>query len=407
MKSGGWPERRPPAKYAPMSTQKVIEPDENLSEQTSRLVEEAGAWLSGNSVNLLLGLAAGIVVALVLIGIRSIGCRLIERGRGELHWRIIFARVVAKTKLFFIVMVSAKLVVEVAATPPALTSIVNFLFVVAATLQAALWARELIVGYVEHRVGPETEHSTLGSAVGIIRLLVTVALFAIAIILILDNLGVNVTGLVAGLGIGGIAIGLAAQGIFSDLFAALSIIFDKPFRKGDMISFGNPPTTGMVEHIGLKSTRLRSIGGEEVVMANTKLLEQQLQNWTLLRKRRAVMTFGLVYQTSPGLLAQVPLEVKEIVEAQPLAEFDRCHAFQFGPSSIDFELVFHVDSMEIDDTMAVRQAIVVGMLRRFAEVGVEFAYPTQTTFTAAPDGTLVMPYAAVQPVKRVDLKDGE
>jgi len=390
-----------------MSTQKVIEPDENLSEQTSRLVEDAGAWLSGNSVNLLLGLAAGIVVALILIGIRSIGCKLIERGRGELHWRIIFARVVAKTKLFFIVMVSAKLVVEVADTPPALTSIVNFLFVVAATLQAAIWARELIVGYVEHRVGPETEHSTLGSAVGIIRLLVTVALFAIAIILILDNLGVNVTGLVAGLGIGGIAIGLAAQGIFSDLFAALSIIFDKPFRKGDMISFGNPPTTGMVQHIGLKSTRLRSIGGEEVVMANTKLLEQQLQNWTLLRKRRVVMTFGLVYQTSPELLAQVPLEVKEIVESQPLAEFDRCHAFQFGPSSIDFELVFHVDSMEIDDTMAVRQAIVVGMLRRFAELGVEFAYPTQTTFTAAPDGTLVMPYAAVQPVKRVDLKDGE
>ena len=163
----------------------------------------------------------------------------------------------------------------------------------------------------------------------------------------------------------------------------------------------------MVQHIGLKSTRLRSIGGEEVVMANTKLLEQQLQNWTLLRKRRVVMTFGLVYQTSPELLAQVPLEVKEIVESQPLAEFDRCHAFQFGPSSIDFELVFHVDSMEIDDTMAVRQAIVVGMLRRFAELGVEFAYPTQTTFTAAPDGTLVMPYAAVQPVKRVDLKDGE
>ena len=233
------------------------------------------------------------------------------------------------------------------------------------------------------------------------------ALFAIAIILILDNLGVNVTGLVAGLGIGGIAIGLAAQGIFSDLFAALSIIFDKPFRKGDVISFGSPPTTGIVEHIGLKSTRVRSLGGEEVVMANTKLLEQQLQNWTLLRQRRAVMNFGLVYQTPADLLASIPLELKEIVEAQPLASFDRCHAFQFGASSIDFELVFHVDSNDMNDFMAVRQAVMLGMIRRFAEIKAEFAYPTQTTFTAAPDGTFVMPYADVQNVRRVDVKGGE
>ena len=164
-----------------------------------------------------------------------------------------------------------------------------------------------------------------------------------------------------------------------------------------MITFGNPPTTGIVGHIGLKSTRLRSLNGEEVVMANTKLLEQQLQNWTLLRQRRAVMTFGLVYQTRPDLLAQVPLELKEIVEAQPLATFDRCHAFQFAPSSIDFELVFHVDSSEMDDFMAVRQAVMLGMIRRFAEIGAEFAYPTQTTFTAAPDGKLVMPYAPPKP----------
>src|SRR5687768_17272076 len=323
-----------------MSTKNAALPDENLSEQTTRLVEEAGAWLSDNSVDLLLGLTAGIIVALILIAIRSLGRRLIERGKGELHWRIIFARVIAKTKFFFIVLVSAKLVVEVADTPPALTSIVSFLFVVAATLQAAIWARELIVGYVEHRVGPETEHSTLGSAVGIIRLLVTVALFAIAIILILDNLGVNVTGLVAGLGIGGIAIGLAAQGIFSDLFAALSIIFDRPFRRGDTISFGSPPTTGIVEQIGLKTTRVRSLNGEEVVISNAKLLEQQVQNWALVGRRRALMTFGLVYQTAPDLLAKVPQELEAIVGQQPLATFDRCHAIQFGPSSIDYELVF-------------------------------------------------------------------
>lgn len=368
---------------------------------------EISEWATNNSEDIALAAVAGLVIAAILYVLRQVGHRLIHDRNADISWRTIFGRVLAKTSSLFIFTVAFKLVSTQAEAPYLLHRIIDIAFTVVAAFQAAIWGREFILGFIQHRVGEEDEHRALGSAIGIIRLLVTVALFAIAIILILDNLGVNVTGLVAGLGIGGIAIGLAAQGIFSDLFAALSIIFDKPFRKGDMISFGNPPTTGIVAHIGLKSTRLRSLGGEEVVMANTKLLEQQLQNWTLLRKRRAVMVFGLIYQTPPDLLAQVPLEVKEIVEAQPLAEYDRCHASQFAASSIDFELIFHVDSMEMNDFMAVRQAIILGMLRRFAEMGVEFAYPTQTTFTAAPDGTLVMPYAAVQPGKRVDLKGGD
>ncbi|HET9428540.1 MAG TPA: mechanosensitive ion channel family protein [Allosphingosinicella sp.] len=358
---------------------------------------EVAAWATKNSSDILLAVLIGLVIASLLYLLRRVGHRLIRDRDASISWRTIFGRVLAKTSLFFIIACAAKLVSSQTDAPYLLRRTIDIAFTVATAVQAAVWARELILGFIQHRVGDEEAHRALGSAIGIIRLLVTVALFAIAIILILDNLGVNVTGLVAGLGIGGIAIGLAAQGIFSDLFAALSIIFDKPFSKGDVISFGSPPTTGVVEHIGLKSTRIRSLGGEEVVMANTKLLEQQLQNWTLLRQRRAVMTFGLVYQTSPDLLAQVPLELKAIVEAQPLAEFDRCHAFQFGASSIDFELVFHVESTEMYDFMAVRQAVMLGMIRRFAEIGAEFAYPTQTTFTAAPDGTLVMPYAPPKP----------
>ena len=390
-----------------MTTESNFTSDLSITEQVTRIITEAEAWISGHSLQILLGAAAATVIALILIFIRSLTCKWIERGPGELHWKTILARVVAKTKLFFILLASAKLVVGLSAMPPTLTDVVNFLFVIAATLQAAIWARELIVGYVEHRVGPDTEQSTLGSAVGIIRLLVSIAIFAIASIIILDNLGVNVTGLVAGLGIGGIAIGLAAQGIFSDLFAALSIIFDKPFRKGDVVTFGSPPTTGHVAHIGLKSTRIRSLGGEEVVIANTKLLEQQLQNWTLLQTRRAVMTFGLVYQSPPELLAQIPLELEEIVKAQPLATFDRCHVTTFAASSIDFELVFHVESSDMAEFMTVRQAIMLAMVRRFTDIGAEFAYPTQTTFTAAPDGRMIMPYAEVQPVAEVAGKRGK
>jgi small-conductance mechanosensitive channel len=240
---------------------------------------------------------------------------------------------------------------------------------------------------------------------GVIRVLVSVALFALAIIVILDNLGVNVTALVAGLGIGGIAIGLAAQGIFSDLFAALAIIFDKPFRRGDTITFGT--TTATVQEIGLKTTRLKSMTGEEVVMGNAKLLDLPIQNWALLERRRNVMNFGVIYQTDPDIIARIPLAAKEIVEAQPLGTFDRCHAFQFAPSSIDFELVFHTESPDMADFMSVRQAIMLGLMRTFAELGVEFAYPTQTSFTAGPDGKAIMPYPEVQPVKRVDLQPGE
>jgi small-conductance mechanosensitive channel len=361
----------------------------NLSEKSRRIAGETSDWLTTNVVDILLAAAAGTVIALILIGIRSLGCKILSRDRTTARWRTIFGRVLAKTTFFFIIMVSAVLVADNAETPPALHRAINFLFVIAASIQGALWARELILGYIEHRVGPEDEHTTLGSAISIIRLLVTVALFAIAIILILSNLGVNVTGLVAGLGIGGIAIGLAAQG----MFAALAIIFDRPFRRGDTITFGSPPTTGTVEQIGLKTTRVRALNGEQVIISNTKLLEQQLQNWAELKRRRAVMLFGVVYQTRPELLARIPLEAKEATEAQPLATFDRCHAFQFAPSSIDFEMIFFVETSEMADFMAVRQAVMLDIMRRFEALGVQFAYPTQTTFTAAPDGTLVMPYA--------------
>src|SRR5262249_29753958 len=156
--------------------------------------------------------------------------------------------------------------------------------------------------------------STLASAMSIIRILISFTLFAIAIILILDNLGVNVTALVAGLGIGGIAIGLAAQGIFSDLFAALSILFDKPFKRGDTIRYDE--STGTVERIGLKTTRLRSLTGEQLVMANTKLLEHEIHNLTEAKARRISLAFGVTYQTSPDALERMEEFVRDAVESR-------------------------------------------------------------------------------------------
>jgi len=368
---------------------------QNLSEKSSALVTEMGDWLSGNSVDIVIAAGIGIAIALLLIGVRSLGCKLMRRMRGEPHWPIIFARVLARTNLFFIIMASAELVAEHAATPPSLLRLIHILFVISAAFQAAVWARELVLGYVEHRVGADEQHSTLGSAVGIIRLLVTVALFAIAIVLILDNVGVNVTGLIAGLGIGGIAIGLAAQGIFSDLFAALSIIFDKPFRRGDVIRIEG--VQGHVEYIGLKTTRIRSLTGELVIVSNAKLLEQQIRNFTHQELRRFRIKFGLAYRTRPAKLSAVPDMVRDIVKAHDRTSFVRCGLTAFAASSLDFELVFDVQADDFETAFAIRHGVCVDIVNRFGEAGIAFANPTQTAFTAAPDGTLIMPYPEPEP----------
>jgi small-conductance mechanosensitive channel len=287
------------------------------------------------------------------------------------------------------------IVVSYAAIPAKLAHLADILFIVATSIQVAIWAREIIVGVIRSRVGEDPGASTLGNAMALVRVLVNVVVFAIALVVILDNLGVNVTALVAGLGIGGIAIGLAAQGIFSDLFAALSIVFDKPFRRGDTIRYGSgtDTTVGTVERIGLKTTRLRSQTGEQVIMANTKLLEQEVRNLAEAKVRRVALPFSLVYQTTAETLERLPAIAEEAVKAVKTAKLVRCIPTAFAPSSIDCELVYD-DRTISPDTLAHHKAeVIVAIARVFAREKIEFAYPTQTTFTAAPDGTLVMPWA--------------
>ena len=202
--------------------------------------------------------AIGAVIVAALMGLRWLAVKICRHDRGATRWGTIFARALVRTSVWFMIAVAAKVVEGYADTPATVAADDPLLLHRRhATLQAAIWARELILGFVEHRAGIGDEHASLASALGLIRVLVTITLFAIASLMILDNLGVNVTGLVAGLGIGGIAIGLAAKGIFDDLFSALSIIFDRPFRRGDTIKWDQ--TTGTVEAIGLKTTRIRAV----------------------------------------------------------------------------------------------------------------------------------------------------
>jgi len=354
-------------------------------------------WLVANRDGVIAGsmVAAGIV-ALMLVA-RVVGQRMIasEAETDHFGWRSVVGRVFARTTIFFMVMAAIDIVATYAVPPARMQRLVDIGFIIAFTLQGAIWARELIIALITRRAGTGETETALGSALAIIRVLVSVALFALAIVVILDNLGVNVTALVAGLGIGGIAIGLAAQGIFSDLFAALAILFDKPFRRGDIIRYDN--TTGTVERIGLKTTRLRGLGGEQVVMANTKLLEREVHNVTDARVRRIWLPFGLVYQTSPDVIDRLPEILKDPVASVKGCKLVRCAATAIGPSGIDCELVYDDRAREADTLALNKSAIITGLLRVFEREKIELAYPTQTTFTAAPDGTMVMPYAPPAP----------
>ena len=349
-------------------------------------------WVQNNYVELGIAVVAAIIVFVALSWLKRIAANIARASEHRAHLKSIVARTLARTSRFFRVMMSIELVNQIASAPAALTQTVDILFTIAIVIQVAIWLREIILGLIERRAGEGVhEHDTLQSAMVLIRLLVSFVLFAVATIVVLDNLGVNVTGLVAGLGVGGIAIGLAAQGIFSDLFAAISIIFDKPFRRGDTVSYDN--TIARVEVIGMKSTRLRALTGEEKIISNSKLLEKEITNNTLTLYRRVTFVLTLVYQTPPALARRVPDILRAVVEANG-AQFIRAGFNNFAASALDFHLVFDIESDDVEEMFQARHDIGIAIIDSFAREGICFAYPTQTTFTAAPDGNLVMPYAA-------------
>jgi len=371
--------------------QPISQPDPPLRDRIVQLWNDSFAWLFDHSTQIALAAILGAVIVALLWGAKVFGERICRRDPTHHHWHSIIGKALSKTRIWFMVAVAAQIVAAYAHAPADLAKTIYFAFVIAATLQAAVFGRTLILGFIEHRAQGSDQHLALASAMGVIRLLVTFVLFAVAIILILSNLGVNVTGLIAGLGVGGIAIGLAAQGIFADLFAALAILFDRPFRKGDAIRVET--LSGTVEDIGLKSTRIRALTGEQIIVANKQLLEKQIHNLARLDRRRIVTTLGLTYQTSLDLIDAIPATLKSIVEACDKVTLVRAGLVRFGDSTLDVELQYDVHSEIYDVVFETQHRVNISILRRFAELGIEFAYPTQTSFTAAPDGTLVLPYA--------------
>ncbi|HEV2597330.1 mechanosensitive ion channel family protein [Sphingopyxis sp.] len=361
----------------------------NPLEDLQRYWDTSVAWVNSHWLQIGIAIGVGLLIYFLLSMVRTFALKHAQSADGEMTLTHIAGRVIHKTKSTVLAIIAIRMVAGYAQPPAVIMQIIQFVFTVAVVLQVAIWVREIVLGLIQRRAA-EGNNETLSNAMGIIRLLISVALFAIAIIVILDNMGVNVTGLIAGLGIGGIAIGLAAQGIFSDLFASLSIIFDRPFRVGETIKYDT--STATVERIGLKSTRLRSVNGELLVISNTNLLAKEITNFAHLHRRRVTFTIGVIYQTTPAMLRDLPA----LLEAQVTAaghEFVRSSFLTFGPSSLDFELLFDVFTEQFEEVVAARTDVGIRLFEALSDAGYEFAYPTQTTFTAAPDGTMILPYA--------------
>ncbi|HZF43080.1 MAG TPA: mechanosensitive ion channel domain-containing protein [Sphingomonadaceae bacterium] len=343
----------------------------NLSQKTTALQADAAVWIADHGVDILLGVLFTAIVAGLLYAARSIGTSLFCRTGSR--WGAVVAATLRRTYLFFVVAVSAKVVSAYWPAPAPVERAIQIAFVVTLAIQAAVWAREIILGIVETRAGERPGETTVGNALRIIRLLVNVALFAIATVLILSNLGVDVTGIVAGLGIGGIAIGLAARDIFSDLFAALAIILDRPFRLGQTVKFGD--TVGTVEAIGLKTTRLRSVDGDEVIVANAKLLDREIRNLADVHDRRVVLVLPLLNRNDPAALATLAGDLRPIVEAHADARFVHAWLTHLGAVTVDLELMFRVETESAERMMEVRHTVVLAALERVRTLGLELNGP--------------------------------
>jgi small-conductance mechanosensitive channel len=299
------------------------------------------------------------------------------RAQAESHnssrWPGLLARLLARTSGPLLLAFSLLLALKLVDLPPAWENALQHGWFIALALQVALWldagVRLWTTGLLQKKDAKQLNPVTTT----IISILVLILIWAIMLLSILANLGVNITAMVASLGVGGIAVALAVQTLLSDMFASLSIGIDKPFEIGDFVVFGD--IAGSIEHIGLKTTRIRSLSGEQVVCANADLLSQTLHNYKRMDTRRIVFSFGIAYDTPADKVREVSALVRRIIEGIERTRFDRAHFLSFGESQLNFEVVYIVLSSDYNVYMDIQQEINLGLLQGLRELKVRFALP--------------------------------
>lgn len=334
------------------------------------------------------GLAAGVaiggylVLRLALAVVRTRLGRLAERTRTQ--WDDIAVRALGKTKAFFLAILSLSAGSSLLELPGRIRSVIEAIVLLALAIQGGIWLSSAVTAWLATytRRELETDRRAATRLAGL-GFGVKLVLWTVIGLLALDNLGVNISTLVAGLGIGGVAVALATQNILGDLFASLSILVDKPFVLGDAIAVDEH--VGSVERIGLKTTRVRSLGGEQIVFSNADLLKSRLRNFGRMSERRVVFRIGVVYQTPRDQLLRIPEILREAIVAQSRVRFDRAHLKDYGDFAITFEAVYYVLAPEYHIYLDTQQAVYLRIHEAFDALGIAFAYPTQTVFLARPE----------------------
>jgi len=301
--------------------------------------------------------------------------------RTRTAWDDVVIHSLGRTRRLFILMVAVYVGATVLALPPQARSAVEIVTILVVLLQVGIWLSASLAFGLERYTRQRLEHDRgAATSVSAMRFVGKLIVWVLVVLVALDNIGVDVTALVAGLGIGGVAVALALQNVLGDLFASLSIVLDKPFVLGDFVIVDD--YLGSVEHIGLKTTRIRSLWGEQVVFSNGDLLKSRLRNFGRMAERRVVFSIGVTYQTPRRKLERIPRLIREAIERQERTRFDRSHLKEFGDFSINFESVYYVLAPDFNLHMDVQQAINLRIHELFEEESIEFAYPTQTLYLA-------------------------
>lgn len=329
-------------------------------------------------------LAASVTLILVFTAlkiIQIIGTRRLSKMAAATENQIddLFVCMLRNTKSFILLIVSAYVASGMIAISPAITGPLQKVIILLLILQAGLWAGAGISFAFDQTIQRRMDQDASSiTTIKFLKFISRFILWIILLLLMLDNLGVNITGLVAGLGIGGIAVALAVQNILGDLLASLSIILDKPFLIGDFIVVDS--LSGTVEHIGLKTTRIRSLSGEQLIFANNDLLKSRIRNYRRMSERRIVFGFGIDYQTPPEKLQDINKIIREIIEKIENVRLDRVHFKEYGDSSLQYEVVYFVTGPDYKIYMDVQEKINLEIFRSFREKGIKFAYPVRTVF---------------------------
>lgn len=341
--------------------------------------------LLGNSI---LGWSSALLVFLLVCALaallrRVLRARLKKLAQDETKVMVgLVEQVVRRTKGWFLVLVALFVAVRPLVLTPGTETAISRIVTIGLLLQLGIWVVAALLDVIETRRARQIERDPGAVAtMDLLAFVLRLAVWSIVVLLVLDNLGVDITALVAGLGVGGIAVALAAQSILGDLFASLSIVLDKPFVVGDFLIIDD--YLGRVEKIGIKTTRIRSLSGEQLVFSNNDLLSSRIRNYGRMFERRVLFSLGVTYQTPAEKLKAIPVIIREAIESHGnRIRFDRAHFFAYGDFALTFEVVYFVLSPDYNVYMDIQQHVNLTIFERFDAEGIEFAYPTQTLYLA-------------------------